>query len=59
MYVLRTAWTNINTLMTIKMGKITLQNPANYDVNWILNDKIWLCWETGVIPVPGYVESLV
>lgn len=41
------------------MGKITLQNPANYDVNWILNDKIWLCWETGVIPVPGYVESLV
>lgn len=59
MYVLTTAWIKINTLTTMKMGNMTLQKPANSDVNWMLNDKVWLCCVIGVIPVPGYVDNFV
>lgn len=59
MYVFNTAWIKINTLTTMKIGNTTLQKPANSDVNWMLNDKVWLCWVIGVIPVPGYVDNFV
>ena len=58
MYVFRIAWIRTKTLTTMKIGKTALQNPDNSDVNWMLNDKVWVCAEVGVTPVPGCVDNV-